>query len=192
MSDMDFFGGNDDGVLIQDENHNDHNNNINHGYANFDKGGTTGGNFNMQGGFNLGGGIDNNFAFSGEQDDPEERQRNQDRQNEENAKREKLFKKMNAETELKQETRNKALEWVDNQNKLYQKNVSNRREFNKNNETDFLNNRQNIKAGNANPWEVVINNIDTRDSDYKGSKDVSRMRAVIITRKGDFSNMKMK
>jgi hypothetical protein len=56
-----------------------------------------------------------------------------------------------------------------------------------------LNNHRNFnKEGKNNPWERVVENIEIRESDYKGTKDVSRMRTVILNRKGDFTQMKMK
>ena len=57
---------------------------------------------------------------------------------------------------------------------------------------DDKNNRNLIKDGKKNPWEKVVENIEIKESDYKGTKDVSRMRTVILNRKGDFTQMKMK
>jgi hypothetical protein len=62
--------------------------------------------------------------------------------------------------------------------------------MNRNNETLFLQNREAVKEGKKNPWERVVENIEIRESDYKGTKDVSRMRSVILTRKGDIMKMK--
>lgn len=184
---MDFFNndGNDDGPQIEDENRHDEGS---HDFYNnqgvFNNQEANHGGQNQQSGYNN---MNNDF-----QEDPEEIQRKLDRSKEEAIKREKLVKKMNLEIELKQEIRNKAIEWVENTNNLYRKNLTSKREFNKNNEADFLTSRDNIKQGKTNPWDVVVSNIDLRESDYKGSKDVSRMKNVIITRKGDFSNLKMK
>jgi len=189
---MDFFKDeNDDGVVIEDENNHQGTTEqgANLGNQNYNN---MGGEMNygqMSGDMNSG---FNNMQFSGEEVDPEEKERQEARQKEETIKREKLVKKMNLEIELKQEIRNKAAEWIENSNNLYQKNIQTKREFHKNNEADFLNNRDNIKQGKTNPWDVVIGNIDLRESDYKGSKDVSRMKNVIVTRKGDFSTLKMK
>ena len=71
-------------------------------------------------------------------------------------------------------------------------NIKKRHEFNIDNETDYLSNRDLIKDGKKNPWEKVVENIEIKESDYKGTKDVSRMRTVILNRKGDFTQMKMK
>ena len=73
-------------------------------------------------------------------------------------------------------------------------NIRKRHEFNQNNESDYLNNRGSMttKDGIKNPWSKVVQNIEIKESDYKGTKDVSRMRTVILNRKGDFTQMKMK
>jgi hypothetical protein len=49
-----------------------------------------------------------------------------------------------------------------------------------------------IKDGNENPWDKVAQHIEVRESEYKGTKDVSRMRTVILTRKNDFTQLKLK
>jgi hypothetical protein len=72
------------------------------------------------------------------------------------------------------------------------KNIQKKHEFNVNNEAEYMNNRNLIKDGKNNPWEKVVENIEIKESDYKGTKDVSRMRTVILNRKGDFTQMKMK
>lgn len=206
---MDFFDNDDngDGVVIEDNNANTNfyvnaptnaNPNVQQGNFGYFEADADGANNNYQQWKNpegMGGvttsGFDNNLGFSGEVD-LEERQRQEERHVEENAKRERLLQKQNEELNQKDEIRNKAREWIENTNRLYEKNISNKREFNKNNESDFLNNRNLAKEGKTNPWDIVIGNIDLRESDYKGSKDVSRMKNVIITRKNDFNNLKIR
>lgn len=39
---------------------------------------------------------------------------------------------------------------------------------------------------NLNPWDRVVEHIDIKESEYKGSNDVKRMRDVILTRKQDY------
>ena len=56
------------------------------------------------------------------------------------------------------------------------------------NEKQFLENKNLIKQGKNNPWETVVENIAVKESEYKGSTDVSRMRTVIISRKNDTLN----
>jgi len=183
-----FFDTGDD-VMIGDYNNNQYNNN-NQNFGNQGFEAFVGLQNPQQVNTNVGG--PDLFSYGSMDEDPEEVQRKLERKNEEEIKRGKLVKKMNLEIELKQDLRNKANEWIENTNRLYQKNIASKREFHKTNETDFINNRNNIKQGKTNPWDVVIGNIDLRESDYKGSKDVSRMKNVIITRKGDFTTLKMK
>ena len=37
-----------------------------------------------------------------------------------------------------------------------------------------------------NPWKNVISLVELKESNYKGTKDVNRMRQVMINRKSDF------
>ena len=53
------------------------------------------------------------------------------------------------------------------------------------NEEDNLSNRKLIKEGKKNSWENVVDNISIKESEYKGSKDISRMRSVILNREND-------
>jgi hypothetical protein len=99
---------------------------------------------------------------------------------------------MNDEIRIKQEFRDKARDFLDNFFRQRQQNLERRQKTNKENEEEFLQNRNNIKEGKTNPWEKVVENIDLKESGYKGTKDVSRMRQVILGRKGDFVQMKMK
>ncbi len=74
--------------------------------------------------------------------------------------------------------------------RIRDKTLGKRQEFNKQNEIEFLQNRQAVKDGKKNPWERVVENIEIKESDYKGTKDISRMRSVILVRKGDMMKMK--
>lgn len=189
---------NDDGIVIESSNNN------------FGGGFQFGGNSD---GYNLGGSaqVENNqFGFGAsanmgmgggstgfgggfqEEVDEEEKERREARQKEEAVRREKITNKMNKELEEKQAIRKKAIEWIETTNTLYFKNIATKKDFNKTNETDFLQNRNNNNNQSSNPWDVVTKSIDLKESDYKGSKDVSRMRNVIQIRKADFVNLKMK
>ena len=61
--------------------------------------------------------------------------------------------------------------------------------MNAQNEKDFLNERTNGNVSKMNSWDKVIDNITLKESEYKGTKDVSRMRNVIINRKNDGHNV---
>jgi hypothetical protein len=40
-----------------------------------------------------------------------------------------------------------------------------------------------------NPWEKIIDNCEMNKSKYSGSKDVTRLRTSMLSRKGDVSRM---
>lgn len=162
--------------------------------------------------------AEGNFSSLDDGLDEDEKKRIQERRQEEEERRAKIIKKMNDELRIKQEFRDKARDYVENWRMYYfllyfyfkekyylitlviknylfrtrENNIRKRHEFNINNEKDFVNNRDLIKEDKKNPWEKVMENIEIKESDYKGTKDVSRMRTVIVNRKGDFTQMKMK
>jgi hypothetical protein len=170
------FGGNSDGYNLQGSTQVENNQfGFNASVGNMGMGGSTG----------FGGGFQ-------EEVDDEERERRDARQKEEAVRRERITNKMNKELEEKQAIKKKAIEWIETTNSLYFKNIATKKDFNKTNETDFLQNRNNNNNQSSNPWDVVTKSIDLKESDYKGSKDVARMRNVIQIRKADFVNLKMK
>jgi hypothetical protein len=124
--------------------------------------------------------------------DPEEQKRLDARKAEEDERRNKLNDKIRKELEGKQENRRDAAEWLQRWDELRQGNIAKKREFNKANEEEYLKNRELAKEGKTNPWDRVIENIQLKESDHKGQKDITRMKAVILQRKADFINMKMK
>ena len=67
-------------------------------------------------------------------------------------------------------------------------NIDLKKKENKKKEEEFLNNKKLLKEGKLNSWEVVTEQIAMKDSEYKGSKEVQRMREVIINRKNDLKN----
>jgi hypothetical protein len=67
-------------------------------------------------------------------------------------------------------------------------NIENRKKLNLKNENDNKENKKLLKEGKLNVWEAVVDNIDIKESDYKGTKDVNRMKEVIINRKNDNIN----
>ena len=80
----------------------------------------------------------------------------------------------------------KSKKWNNNFiNSKRQEEIALRKQTNIKNEEDNLANRKLIKEGKVNPWENVVENITMKESEYKGSKDVSRMRAVLLSRKND-------
>ena len=117
--------------------------------------------------------------------DEAEIQRQQDRMREENERRQKIEEKINLELKLKNELREKAAEFMNDFEKKRQEAIVNRKQQNIQNQQNWENNKELAKQGKKNPWEIVSDNISLKESDYKGSKDVSRMRSVIVSRKND-------
>ena len=66
----------------------------------------------------------------------------EERRREEDERKSNLMRKMNDEIRIKQELRDKARQYLENWRENREKNMSKRREFNSNNETEFLNNRK--------------------------------------------------
>ena len=46
-------------------------------------------------------------------------------------------------------------------------------------------NEGNDTGNNSDSWKKINSNIDLKDSEYKGSKDVQRMREAMLNRKED-------
>ena len=123
-----------------------------------------------------------------EQIDEEEMKRQQDRLNEENERRKKIEEKHSIELSKKNELREKAVEYINEFEEKRRAAIELRKKENIKNEEDFLSNKKLEKEGKKNSWEIVTDNITLKESEYKGTKDVSRMRNVIVTRKNDNVN----
>lgn len=117
--------------------------------------------------------------------DEAEIQRQNDRMKEENERRQKIEEKMSLELQKKNELKEKAVEFINDFEKKRQEEIEVRKKVNLQNEQDNLNNRKLMKEGKKNSWEIVTDNIAMKESEYKGTKDVSRMRSVIVSRKND-------
>lgn len=63
--------------------------------------------------------------------------------------------------------------------------MNKRKQFNIQSEKESQSKSQLAKEGKQNPWEKVIEHITIKESDYKGTKNVSRMRNVLISKKND-------
>ena len=123
-----------------------------------------------------------------EQIDEEEMKRQQDRLNEENERRKKIEEKHSIELSKKNELREKAVEYINEFEEKRRAAIELRKKENIKNEEDFLSNKKLEKEGKKNSWEIVTDNITLKESEYKGTKDVSRMRNVIVSRKNDNVN----
>ena len=123
-----------------------------------------------------------------EQIDEEEMKRQQDRLNEENERRKKIEEKHSIELSKKNELREKAVEYINEIEEKRRAAIELRKKENIKNEEYFLSNKKLEKEGKKNAWEIVTDNITLKESEYKGTKDVSRMRNVIVARKNDNVN----
>lgn len=126
-------------------------------------------------------------------DDEEEIQRQQVRQQEMELRMKIIREKMEIEIQKKNELRAKALEYV---NAFNQERMMKINENKKNN----IANEEKLKADKqigdtegksvSGSWSKVTQLISMKESEYKGSKDVSRMRECIIKRKNDATSNK--
>ena len=117
--------------------------------------------------------------------DEEEQKRLEEREKEQMERRKKIEEKINFELKEKEKLREKASEYLNNFMNERSEKIALKRKENENKESELLNNKKLLKEGKLNPWEAVTDNIAMKDSEYKGSRDVSRMREVIINRKND-------
>lgn len=124
--------------------------------------------------------------------DEDEQKRIEARRKEEEERRGRLNDKIRKEMEDKQKIREKANDWLRNWTEQRDDKISKKRNFNRLNEEEYVKNRKIEKDEKVNPWDKVIENIQLKESEHKGQKDVSRMKAVILQRKSDFVNLKMK
>ena len=115
--------------------------------------------------------------------DEAEQKRIADRKKEAEERQEKIKKKMEKEEELRNEIIKKAREYMIEFEEKRQENIAKRRKEleEKNSETN-----KNVSGGNnADSWGRVNSNIDLKDSEYKGTKDVQRMREAMMNRTND-------
>ena len=130
----------------------------------------------------------NNFIMSSEPIDEDEINRINARKQEEELRRKQIEDKINFELKQKEELRNQASDYIkDFEQKRIEK-IEKIKLKNIENENEFLNNKKLINEGKINSWEIVVDNIAIKESDYKGTNDVSRMKATIIARKNDIAN----
>ena len=109
--------------------------------------------------------------------DEEEQKRILARQKEAEERKAKINKKILEEEEKRNEIRKKAAEYLVEFEQKRQEEISKKRKILEENEING-NNNKNESDGNA--WNKVKDNIDLKDSEYKGSKDVQRMREAMM------------
>ena len=107
--------------------------------------------------------------------DAEEQKRILAREKEAELRKERINQKIKEEEEKRNEIRIKAAEFMAEFNQKWQEEIEKRRKA--------LEEKVENKNGENNgedTWSNVKNNIDLKDSEYKGSKDVQRMREVMM------------
>jgi hypothetical protein len=125
--------------------------------------------------------LDNMFNNMGEQKiDEEEQKRISDRQKEAEERREKINKKMQKEEEARMEIRKKAAQYLLEFEEKRQEQIAKKRKELE--EKELNQNQQNNTNGTSDSWSKVSGNIDLKDSEYKGSKDVQRMREAMLNK----------
>ena len=116
-------------------------------------------------------------------EDEEEIKRNEAREKEAQERRERINQKIQKEEELRSQILKKASEYMREFEAQRQENIAKRRKAleEKNNNIN-----QNKEGGsNADSWGRINSNIDLKDSEYKGSQDVQRMREAMMNRTND-------
>ena len=124
----------------------------------------------------------NNFDLPQKIDD-EEQKRIADRKKEAEERKEKINQKIKKENELRQEIIKKAREYMVEFEEKRQERIAMKRK-----ELEEKNSQTNENKGgesNADSWGRINSNIELKDSEYKGSKDVQRMREAMMNRTND-------
>ena len=122
--------------------------------------------------------------------DEEEQKKISDRQKEAEERKEKINQKIQKEAELRLEITKKAAEYLAEFETQRQEQIAKRRKELEEKEANP--NKGDNANGTSDSWSKVSGNIDLKDSDYKGSKDVQRMREAMMHRKEDPNSEPMK
>ena len=128
--------------------------------------------------------MDNNFMTNVSSGvDEEEQKRIADRQREADERKEKIKEKMLKEEQLRNEIIQKAKKYLAEFEEERQENIAKKRKALEEKNSDI--NSSSEAKNNADSWGKVNFNIDLKDSEYKGSKDVQRMREAMMNRTKD-------
>ena len=128
--------------------------------------------------------MDNNFMTNVSSGvDEEEQKRIADRQREADERKEKIKEKMLKEEQLRNEIIQKAKKYLAEFEEERQENIAKKRKALEEKNSDI--NSSSEAKNNADSWGKVNYNIDLKDSEYKGSKDVQRMREAMMNRTKD-------
>ena len=97
--------------------------------------------------------------------------------------KQKINDKIKKEEELRNEIRKKASEYLVEFEENRKENIAKRKKALEEKKSEVNNNQGG--GSNSDSWNRINSNIDLKDSDYKGSKDVQRMREAMMNRKED-------
>ena len=110
----------------------------------------------------------------------EEQKRIADRQKEAEERKERINKKRQKEEEARIEIRKKAAEYLAEFEMKRQEEIAKKRKILE--EKELNPKKENNSNGASNSWSKINENIDLKDSEYKGSKDVGRMREAMLNK----------
>ena len=108
--------------------------------------------------------------------DEEEQKRILARQKEAEERKAKINKKILEEEEKRNEIRKKAAEYLVEFEEKRREEIAKKRKILEENEKKGISST----GGSGDAWDKVKGNIDLKDSEYKGSKDVQRMRDAML------------
>ena len=115
--------------------------------------------------------------------DEEEQKRLEAREKEAQERREKINQKIQKEEQLRNEIRKKASEYMVEFEQKRQEDIAKRRKELEQKNSEI--NTNTSGGNNADSWGRINSNIDLKDSEYKGTKDVQRMREAMMNRTND-------
>ena len=115
--------------------------------------------------------------------DEEEQKRIEAREKEEQERKEKIRAKIEEEQEKRNEIIKKASEYMIEFEQKRQEEIAKRRQALEEKNSNINQNKEG--GNNAESWGRINSNIDLKDSEYKGSKDVQRMREAMMNRTND-------
>ena len=127
--------------------------------------------------------IQNNINQPSLKIDEEEQKRILERQKEAEERKQKINEKIKKEEELRNEIRKKASEYLVEFERQRQENIAKRKKALEEKNSEI--NKNEGSGNNSDSWQKINSNIDLKDSEYKGSKDVQRMREAMMNRKND-------
>ena len=115
--------------------------------------------------------------------DDEEQKRIEAREKEAQERRERINAKIEKELDIRSEILKKASEYLLEFEQKRQEEIAKRRKALEEKNSNINLNKEG--GNNADSWGRINSNIDLKDSEYKGSKDVQRMREAMINRTND-------